>query len=120
MLRFPPSATMSWWADGSAHALGDRRPPTLSRPPKEETVVSDAFNMSDKRVNIFAIPPEKGQQTLDAIVAMNSAGGGNLFTLEAESAELAGGTVSGTDCAFSTPAAVEAAGNDYICGDSDT
>jgi hypothetical protein len=47
-------------------------------------------------VTVFAIPTANAESTLKAVMAMNEAGGGDLFMLKGETA--AAGTLTGTAC----------------------
>jgi hypothetical protein len=68
-------------------------------------------------VAIFAIPDEKASSTLEAIEAMNRAGGGDLLTVKDVSTGGAA-TLSGTHCSASDPGVPGQ--SDFICTDTDT
>jgi hypothetical protein len=60
-------------------------------------------------VSLFVIPDGKAESTLKAVMAMNEAGGGDLFMLTGEAA----GTLSGTGCQGTGHPA-----NDFNCSDT--
>jgi hypothetical protein len=63
-------------------------------------------------VTVFAIPTANAESTLKAVMAMNEAGGGDLFMLKGETA--ATGTLSGTECVWEGHPT-----NSFKCGDKD-
>jgi hypothetical protein len=65
-------------------------------------------------VSVFAIPDGKASSTLEAIEAMNRAGG-DIFTLKPEGTAAAG-TLSGTGCQGTSGSP---SGADFACSDTD-
>jgi hypothetical protein len=67
----------------------------------------------EETVSLFAIPEGKAESTLKAVMAMNEAGGGDLFMLGVGGETAA--TLSGTACVWEGNPP-----NSFKCSDTDT